>query len=106
MGSEVIAAAVISSIVGAGSSMYAADEQRKAQEEAEKRAAEAREAAEREKIRIARETRPEAKSAEGIKYGIQDDNGTGSFEDFLVKKDTVQKTSGLKTTGLSGLGYV
>ena len=98
------AAVIASAIIGGATSMYAADEQKKAQEEAAKKAEEARQAAEAERLRIARDTRPkQVGMTEGIKYGARDEGTTTN--DFLVKK-TAMKGSSVKASGVSGLGFV
>ena len=97
------AAIVFSSILATGSSIHASSEQKKIADEAAARAENERLLAEKEAERIARETKPEELGAEGVKLGL-DDGTSGSFEDFLQPKTTA-KTSGLNSSGFSGLGF-
>ena len=99
----VLTAAVIgSALIGAGSSFYMAEEQKKAQEDANRKTEEAARAAEAERLRIAQDTRPDGQSAQGIQYGADGDMDIGSTQDFLVEK---KKTDTLGTSGMSGLGF-
>lgn len=96
-------AIIASALIGAGSSAYAADEQKRAMEEAERARQRAAAEAEAERQRIAANTRPEEESAgEGIEFGLFDDE-TGTTQDFLV--DRTSNTSQLGTAGGSGLGF-
>jgi hypothetical protein len=105
--SAAIAAAVIgAAVVGAGTSFYMADEQKKASEDAQRRvdAENARQQAEA--LRISRETRPEGETAgSAVKLGVMDDDMMG-VNDFLIKKPTQASPSGLNATASSGLGFV
>lgn len=100
------AAVIGSALVGAGASYYQAEEQKKAAEEQQRRL-EAEETRQRlEAERIARETRPEGETiGSAIKFGTMGD--TTATSDFLVPRQTLDtSSSGLKTTGSSGLGFV
>ena len=97
-GAELI---VASAILSAGTSMYASNEQKKAQEKAQARLLESERAAEEERKRIAEATKPEEESASGIEFG-SGDGEISSTADFLIDKPDVSK---LGTTGGSGLGF-
>ena len=100
---SILTAAVIgSAIVGSGTSFYMAEEQKKAQEDANRKAEEAAAEAEAERLRIAQDTRPDGQTAQGIQYGADGSTEIGSTQDFLVER---QKTDTLGTSGLSGLGF-
>ena len=98
-----IGAAIIgAAIIGAGSSYYQAEQQKKIAEEQQNRLAQAEAERKAEAERIARLTKPEEESAKAIKFGSMDEGE--SVNDFLVKKDT--STNVLGTTGMSGLGII
>ena len=97
-----VTAAVIGAIVGAGSSIYAANEQSRVAEEQQRKLEEAERARVAEAERIARETRPDAETLKAPKFGA-DDGTIGSTSQFEVKKTT---SSALGSTGLTaGLGF-
>lgn len=98
------AAVLASAFIGATSSAYQASQQKKLAEEAQQKAEEARKREEAKALKIAQDTRPEAQVISGIDFGVSGD--AGSTSDFLVKKKTSFKGSGVKATGTSGLGYV
>lgn len=104
--SGAIATAVVgAAVIGAGTSFYMAEEQRKAASDAQKRvdAESARQQAEAE--RISRDTRPEGETVgSAVKLGVMDDEMMG-VNDFLIKKPTTSP-SGLVTSGNGGLGFV
>ena len=96
-------AVVLSAVIGAGSASVAAN---KAEDTAKKERARLAKAEEESKIeaeRIARETRPEGETIEGISFGAGDDDELGSVGDFLVEKKPAVTTLG-GTSG-SGLGF-
>ena len=97
-------AIIASAVIGAGTSLHASSQQRKAQKEAEE---EQRRIQEEERTRaeqIAADTRPEGEAAT-IAFGSQKkDTTVGSFSDFLVPKSS-SKTAGLSTGAGSGLGF-
>lgn len=105
--SGAIAAAVIgSAIIGAGTSMYQADQQKKAAEEQQQRLEAERAAKEAEAARVAALTRPEEQSAKSVKFGsdTNQDSGIGSVNDFLIPKKST--TLGIASTnGGSPLGF-
>ena len=101
---EMRAAALISSAIGAGSSAYQADRQKRLAEDAKQKAEEERIRQENEAKRIALATRPEQIAATGIQFGVSE--ADSSTSDFLVKKKTTMKGAGVGTVGTSGLGYV
>ena len=109
VGTAIVYASVASAVIGAGSSIYAADQQKKAQGEAT-RAREAAAKVERDRLaKIESEKRPEEESAT-VEFGEKDTSGFGSYDDFLVgtKKSSSalgsSTGSGLSGTGLSSLG--
>ena len=96
--SGAIAAAVV---VSAAASLYSANEQSKAQKEAQKKRDKAAQS-ERERLaKINADARPEEESAT-VSFG-KDDTGDagGSYDDFLVQ---TTNTSKLGSSGGSGLG--
>ena len=100
VGTAIVASALASAAIGAASSVYAAGQQKKAQEEAT-RAREAAAKAERDRLaKIESEKRPEEASAT-VEFGEKDTSGFGSYDDFLV--GTSKSTSALGSTSGSGL---
>jgi hypothetical protein len=95
-------AVIASAVIGAGSSIYAANEQSRVAEEQQRKLEEAERARVAEAERIARETRPDAETLKAPKFGT-DDGTIGSTSQFEVKKTT---SSALGSTGLTaGLGF-
>jgi len=95
-------ALIISAAIGAVAAKSAADKQKKATEAAQRRTEEANTLEQERLAKIEEESKPTELTAEGIKFGTQDDSTkTGGVEDFLVKKTTSQ----LGATGASGLGF-
>ena len=97
-------AIIAASVIGAGGQIYASEQQKKAAEDAQRRADEAKAREEAEALRIAQDTRPEGKAVEGVKFGVGDET-TGTFDEFLKPKTDVTSKSGLGTAGTSGLGF-
>lgn len=96
-------AVIASAVIGAGSSLYAADQQKKAQEADRKRREQEAAAAKAESDRIARDTKPEEEALDEISYGTNDEfTGVGSTQEFIVPKNNSIGSSG---SGRSGLGF-
>jgi len=98
----VVTGAIISAVIGAGASAYAADKQediankeRKRLEEEEKRRID-------EANRIAADTRPVGETLDAITFGSGFED-LGSTSDFLIPKPTTG-TSGLGTSKAGGNG--
>ena len=104
MAAATVAAIVIASVIGAGSSMYQAEQQKKAAEDAENKREQAATAAKAEADRIASETKPEEEAAKGVKFG-SGDGELGKYEDFLVPKTSSSAGLTASSGGLSGLGF-
>lgn len=99
-------AVIASALVGAGTSYYQAEQQKKAadaQAEELKRQEEERQA---EIERIARDTRPEAETLQSIQFGSDTASSTsvGSVDDFLVPLDTSKSQLSTSTSG--SLGFI
>ena len=96
----------VSTVASAGMSYYQAEEQKKAAEDARRKADAESTRQQAEADRIARETRPEGETVgEAIKFGTMS-NETDATSDFLVKKPK-KAVSGLSTNGQTGgLGFV
>ena len=99
----VATAVIAAAVIGAASSAYAGEQQKKAAESERKRLQAAKKVEEAEAKRIASEARPDEESIEGVVYG-SGDRETESVTDFLQPK-LQSTTSGLKSTGTSGLGF-
>lgn len=96
------AAVIGAAVIGAGSSIYSANEQSRIAKEQQRKLEEAERARVAEAERIARETRPDAETLNAPKFGT-DDGTIGSTSQFEVKKTT---SSALGSTGLAaGLGF-
>lgn len=93
-------ALLLSAGIAAGSAYYQAEKQEDIAEEQQRKLDIAEDERIAEAERIARETRPEGETVEGIKFGAATDNELGSVSDFLIPK-----TSALGTSGSSGLGF-
>lgn len=99
VGAAIIAAAVI----GAGSGLYAADQQKRAAEADRKRREREAAAAKAESDRIARDTKPEEEALGEISYGSGEEfGGVGSAQEFVVPKNS---SLGSSSSGRSGLGF-
>ena len=98
--SVMTAAAIFSTVAG----IEAANEEKRLAKEAQAKADLAADEAERERLRVQADTRPDAETATGIDFGTSKSKTgeVGGFEEFVVQ-DT--STSGLKTSGTSGLGF-
>ena len=118
-----MAGSIISSVIGAGASLYAAHEQKKAQEAAQAKAIEAQKAAaaeadrvaqaatkraedkaKAERIRLADAARPVGESA-NIRFGSQNGTELGSTDDFLVPVNVGSSSLGTQGTQTGGLGF-
>jgi len=99
-----VGAIIGASLIGAGSAAYQADKQREAAKEAAEKVERQRAADEAEALRIAQETRPEGEAVEGVAFGSRD-LADDTFGQFIQPKSAAPATSGLATTGLSGLGF-
>ena len=105
MGIEVIGAAIASSLIGAGSAAYQANEAKDAAKKAEE---ERKKLSDIEKARldqIARDTKPMEEGAT-VEYGAEDTGeAVGSYDDFMVSKGTTSSLgTSNKNSGLSSLG--
>lgn len=98
------AAVITAGVLAAGSSVYAAQEQKKAAKADQARREAEAAASKAEADRIARETKPEEESLADTKFGTDGEGSTGgSSQDFLIpRKNSALGTSG---TGRSGLGF-
>ncbi len=94
--------AIIAAIIGAGTTLYASSEQKKAQEEAQEKQDVAFEEAKLEEERILRETRPDDLTADAtIQFGEGTTSAPGTTEEFLIPRTS----STLGATTGSGLGF-
>ena len=100
----VVGGLIASAVIGAGSSAYSANEQKKIAEQQASDLKEANDARDAEAKRIAKETRPDAVGVKSIKFGI-DDTQMGSASDFIVPKVSSKSlgTSGTASFGLGGV---
>jgi len=98
-----IGAIIGAAVIGAGSAHYQASKQEEAAKEAAAKVETQRAADEAEALRIAQETRPEGEAVKGVAFGSRD-LADDTFGQFIQPKST-PKTSGLATSGLSGLGF-
>jgi len=96
------AAVIGAAIIGAGSGLYSADQQRKAAKDDRNRREAAAAAQQAEADRISRETRPEEQALAETKFGTQDTTQAGSTQEFLIPKTSAL---GGSATGRSGLGF-
>lgn len=95
-------AAIIAAIIGAGTTLYASEQQKSATEEAQEKQDTAFSEAKAEEARILREARPDDLTAEAtIQFGAGEKGKPGSVEDFLVPRTA----STLGAAGASGLGF-
>lgn len=103
--SAVIAASVIASaVIGAGSSLYQADQAKKAQEKADAKREEARRIEEARLAQIAADTKPEEESAT-VNFGEADSGEAGgSYDDFLVSKSSTSALGSGTGSGLNSSG--
>ena len=98
----ITAAVIAAAVIGAGSSIYAANEQSRIAKEQQRKLEEAEATRVAEAERIARETRPDAETLNAPKFGT-DDGTIGSTSQFEVRKTT---SSALGSTGLAaGFGF-
>ena len=95
-----MAAAIIAAIIVGGTMLYTADQQADAQEEADKKLEKQRLEEEERLKQIALDTKPEGERAT-VEFGKDpaDNNGGGSYQDFLFKPN-----SKLGASEGSGLG--
>lgn len=105
MSGGVAAAVIASAVIGAGTSMYQADQQKKAAEEQQQRLDAERAAKEAEAARVAALTRPEEESAKSVSFGSDSnqDSAFGSVNDFLVPKKS--SSLGTASSTSSTLGF-
>ena len=96
------AGAIIAAVIGAGTTLYASEEQKAATEEAQAKQDTAFASAKAEEARILREARPDDLTAEAtIQFGTGAQDKPGTAQEFLVPRTT----SALGTAGASGLGF-
>jgi len=88
--------------IGAGASVYTANQQEDIAKKEQERLAKEESARKAEADRIARETRPTGETAKGVQFGTTQSKPMGSTQDFLIPKGGA---SGLGVTGKSGLGF-
>lgn len=101
MSGAVTTAVIASAVIGAGASIYASEQQKKATESATRAQEEARRKAEEEARRVALETKPDELNATLDVGGSTHVGGkTQSTADFLVPRQST-----LGSTGKSGLGF-
>ena len=94
---------VVGAAIVAGSSLYAADQQREAAASDRDRREREAAASKAEADRIARETKPEEEALAETKFGVEDDGfSSGSTQDFVIPK---QSGSLGGSSGRSGLGF-
>lgn len=107
MGIGVGAALIASAVIGAGSSAYQANEQKKIAEEQQRKLEEEKRNQALEAERLARLTQPEQQTAgKDVKFGLQGHNTQlGSASDFLVPKATDTSGLGVSQSKKSGLGF-
>ncbi len=101
MSGAISAAVITSAVIGAGASLYSANEQSKAQKEAQKKR-DIMKMQEQERMKkIQADARPEEESAT-VEFGGGDTGDAGgSYDDFLI---SATSTSKLGSSGGSGLG--
>ena len=95
-------ALLIAGALSAGGAVYASEEQRKAQSEANRRMQEAERQAEDERRRIASETKPEDEVASAAVFGVKDTANIGDTSEFIVERKTNPL---LGSSGSTGLGF-
>ena len=96
-------AIIAAAAIGVGSSVYMAEEQKKAAAADRERRERAASASQAEADRIARETKPEEEALGEIKFGAEDEFGVGgTTQEFVIPKTSALGTS---ATGRSGLGF-
>ena len=98
--SGAVAAAVIgSALIGAGTTMYAADQQKKAQQEAQAKRDAAAASEKRRLEQIQRDTKPQEEGAT-VEFGKTDSEYSSGLGDFLVTPGgTTQNTLGGSSVG-------
>jgi len=96
-------AALIAGGIGLAGTMYSANQQKEAQEEAQQRADYAAMEAEREQQRIFEATKPQEEEAK-ISFGTQDDDDElGTYNEFITTKPS-KPTLGNTSLGFGTLG--
>lgn len=97
------AAIVGAAIIGAGSGLYQAEQQKKIAKADRARREQEAAAARAESDRIASETKPEEESLADTKFGVgNDDSFSGGTEEFIIPKTS---SLGSSSNGRSGLGF-
>lgn len=96
-------AIIAAAVIGAGTAVYASEEQKKIAEEDQKKRDQAAATAKAEAERISRETKPEEEALAEVAFGTGDTE-IGSTQEFLVPKSTTSAL-GTSATGRSGLGF-
>lgn len=94
-------ALLLSAAVGAGTAYYQGKKQEEMGDEAQQRIDLANEEAEKERLRIARESKPQELAAKGIKLGGDTTKLGDGFSEFI----TPASTTPTSTSGTSGLGF-
>ena len=93
-------AVIASAVIGAGSSAYGAEKQKKAAEDEQEKRERAMRLAKMESDQIAKETRPDAESASGTLFGSGQDSDVGSVSDFIVPKSSMTSMGSSTKSGL------